>query len=206
MHAETPESSSVELVKRWRNGDESAATELHDKYLAKLVEFAKQHLNEKFRKRIDAQDLVQSIYRSVFRVTRERSIEFTDDTGFWKWLATLALNKTYNRVKYLEAGSRNPSREGGRAEDASLRAISAGRYRSMPSSEEVVELADLLETILKALEPTDQQILQFRIEGFTQQEIAERLNVDPRTVRRRLESIRERVREISEAEPLPELN
>lgn len=195
--------TSVELVDQWRGGDQRAANELHERYLARLVNLAKRHLNEKFNARVDPDDLVQSIFRSVFRITRNRGIDFNDDTGFWKWLSSVALNKTYKRLQYMQTLSRTPDRERGSSEfvDASA----AAHHGTMPTTAEVVEFADLLESILANLETIDQQIFQLRLEGYTQHEIAERLVIDVRTVRRHMNVIRQRVSEALDGELPPEL-
>ena len=57
---------SIELLDRVRQGDEQAATELFDRYVERLIRLAQSRLSAKLRRRVDAEDVVQSVYRSFF--------------------------------------------------------------------------------------------------------------------------------------------
>ncbi len=189
---------SVELVKRWRAGDERAAEELYHAYQERLLGVVARHLGEKLRGPIGAEDLVQSILKSMFRVTREKNIEFSDDSGFWKWLVTIALNKTFRGIQRAGAGKRDFRRE---LRDTVLTERETGK----PSVSEVSETADLLECILVRLEPDEQQTLLLKLEGYQQTEIAKRLNVCEKTVQRLSHRIREVARQVTGDEAGPPL-
>ncbi len=56
---------SIELLSRIRQGDEQAATDLFERYVERLIRLAQSRLSAKLQRRIDAEDVVQSVYRSL---------------------------------------------------------------------------------------------------------------------------------------------
>lgn len=190
------ELTDAELVERWRAGDESAATILHERYLAKLLNLVGRHLAGKFNSRLDPDDVVQSVFRSIFRLTREGRFEFEGDSDFWKLLLTMALNKVRNTVRHHQAGKRDPALESLSTSADGMDGYIVNRLSSQPTIQEIVSFADMLEQVLMRLDPEQQLLIQYRIEGYTQKEIAEKLSVDDRTVRRMFASIRTRGEEL----------
>lgn len=188
----TGELSDAELVERWRAGDQDAATILHERYLARLLNLVGRHLADKFNSRLDPDDVVQSVFRSIFRLTREGRFEFEDDSDFWKLLLTMALNKVRNTVRHHQAGKRTPEAESISTSSDGVDGYLVNRLSSQPTLQEIVSFADMLELVLQQLDPKQQLLIQYRIEGYTQKEIAEKLGVDDRTVRRMFASIRNR--------------
>jgi RNA polymerase sigma factor (sigma-70 family) len=197
--------TDAELVELYRqDGDEQAAAVLHDRYLLRLMNLVGQHLSRKFNPRLGAEDVVQSVFRSMFRLTREGRFEFDGENDFWKLLLTMALNKVRNKVRHIEADKRSPAREAGPADAPGVEGFAVHRFGSPLSPAEVVEFADTLEYVLQNLTPEEQELIQFRMEGLTQKEIAEKLGIDARTVRRRFASIRDRGAQLLGVEPPPE--
>jgi RNA polymerase sigma factor (sigma-70 family) len=183
-----------ELMENWRRGDEAAATVLYQRYLQKLLNLVGQHLSRKFNPRFDPEDVVQSVFHSLFRRARAGDFTFQDDADFWKLLLTIALNKVRNKVRYHQAEKRNPSREAP-AQNVNHRPDEyiLNRLSHNPTALESVSFADLFTVVLDCLEPREQQLIHYRLEQYTQQEMAQRLNVDERTVRRMFVRIRQRV-------------
>jgi len=181
--------TSIDLVRRWQAGDEDAAAELFARYQGRLLPLVASHLNEKLGARLDADELVQSIFKSAFRVTRDGQPLFSDDTGFWKWLVTVALNKVFKRIERETAAKRDPDREISSPTDRD--GFLAECLSQRPTTMQVVEVADLMENILQRLDEDQKQILLLRLEGYTQKEIARKLGVSDKTVQRRSEKIRE---------------
>lgn len=53
------ESDSINLVARWREGDQRAATELFQRYANHLVALAQQRLSVKLASRVDPEDVIR---------------------------------------------------------------------------------------------------------------------------------------------------
>ncbi len=196
LRSEHANETDAELVERWREGEEVAATLLHERYLNKLLNLVGRHLADRFNSRLDPDDVVQSVFRSIFRLTREGRFEFEGDSAFWKLLLTMALNKVRNTVRHHQAGKRDPKVESVSISSDGVDGYIVNRLGSQPSIQEIVSFADMLERVLERLDPDQQLLIQYRIEGYTQKEIAEKLSVDDRTVRRMFASIRNRGEEL----------
>jgi DNA-directed RNA polymerase specialized sigma24 family protein len=63
--------TSHELFHRYCAGDSQAATEIFDRYVARLMELARRRISPKLGRRVDPDDVVQSAYRSFFVHARE---------------------------------------------------------------------------------------------------------------------------------------
>ena len=195
--------SDSELVENWRSGDEDAATALYERYLQKLLRLVGHHLASRFNPRLDPEDVVQSVFKSLFRRARDGDFEFQDDEDFWKLLLTIALNKVRNKVRFHSAAKRDPSRETSPGREQGADSFIRDQLSRGSTAAESVAFADLLEAVLNSLGEPQQQLIQYRLEGCTQTEIAENLRVDPKTLRRMYGQIRDRVVELY-AEEFPE--
>ena len=71
-----------------------------------------------------------------------------------------------------------------------LPALSLTRLASGPTPEDAVALIDHLEHFLAQLKPTDREILELRMQGFNNLEIADKLAISDRKIRRLMERIR----------------
>ena len=194
--------TSVELIKLAREGNESAFEEIYNRYAANVFCLANDHLNEKFRRRLNPEDLVQSIFRTIWRTTRnqDRKLEdFTSDEGLRTWLVTIALNKIFSKIKHNQRKMRDVGAERNLSPEARDAVLSNASFRT-PIPESIVEAADLYERIIRNLDPTNQQILQFLVSGYNQKETAELVNVTPRTVRRRVKEIKTTVEQLVDAD------
>ena len=59
--------NSINLLQRWRDGDEAAATEIFERYVNRLCGLARTQLSQRMQRRVEPEDIVQSAYRSFFR-------------------------------------------------------------------------------------------------------------------------------------------
>lgn len=176
--------SGPELVEAWRNGDQLAAEAIFERYQSRLIQVVGNKLSHKLRSRLDPEDVLMSTMRSVFRMTAQKDMVFQDETGFWKWLLTITLNKTYNRIDYETRPIRTPDKESNDPsfEDPALDGLS-------PAAEAVLD--DLLENILTRVNDDQKKILLAKLDGFTHSEIASHLSVSTKTIQRSRAAIRD---------------
>ena len=185
------EDSSRDLVERWRDGDQQAATALYEQYFEQLMHIISGNLMERYQNHYDSEDVLISAFRTVLTRVSKGEFKFEDDDDVWKLLVTVALNKLRKKVRHHNAGKRDIHLEArsGEAFDGAL----ATQLSQSPGVFEAVEFADLLKTAMGILSQQERSILQLRMEGFSQKEIAEKLEISDRTVRRAWERIRERL-------------
>src|SRR5262245_14044701 len=98
-------------VERWQAGDERAAAELFHRYVARLVAVAKRRLSAKLAARVDAEDIVQSVFRSFFVRAQQGKFEFKETDDIWKLLVQITIHKTLKQVDFHRRGKRNPGAE-----------------------------------------------------------------------------------------------
>lgn len=183
---------SVDLAGQWARGDEQAAAALFDRYVERLVAMARGMLSEKLGRRVDAEDVVQSAYRSFFLGAREGKYVIERGGDLWRLLATITVSKVRKQAEFHHAGKRSLKREEPQPETAGATLLAP---TSEPSPDEALALADLLENVMRELDPIQQKMLQLRLQGYRLEEIAAETQRSERTVRRLFEHLRVRWQE-----------
>jgi len=183
---------SKELLSRFRHGDELAADEIHDRYLLRLLKLAQQRLSARMNQRVDAEDIVQSAYRSFFFRARDGQYALRRAGDLWRLLATITMNKLYGQVERHTAQRRSIKREARPRQNAdSDDNDSAADIQ--PTPEEVVELTEQVQITMASLGDVDRRVLEMRLSGATIPHIAADINRSQRTVRRLLENARQQM-------------
>lgn len=184
---------STELIERLRNGDQDAARQLYQQYVQRLLNLARSHLSRQFNSRLDPEDVVQSVYRTIFRRVQDGRFEFEADDDLCGLLVRTTLNKVWNKVRHHRAGKRTVQREQATGNTDLPGGGMVDQLSRGPSTTEAIIFADLMETVLSRLGEREQLVLQLKLEGHSQQEIADQLGVTDRTVRRISDGIRDRM-------------
>lgn len=188
----------TELIERLRKGDDEAARQLYQKYVQRLLNLARTHLSRQFNSRLDPEDVVQSVYRTIFRRVQDGRFEFDADDDLCGLLVRTTLNKVWNKVRHHKAGKRAVQRERTSGDQELPGAGLVEQLSRGPGTTEAIIFADLMESVLARLDEREQQVLQLKLEGHTQQEIADQMGVTDRTVRRISDGMRDRVARLLE--------
>ncbi len=175
---------------RMQSGDEEAARELFDRYLSRLVALARSRLSEKLERKVDADDIVQSAFRSFFIRARNGQFVIERAGDLWSLLASITRHKVLAKAEHFRQQKRNlerdrplPHRESG---DADLFAVD-------PTEQDAVALSDEVEFLLRGATPLKRHVLELRLQGQSIPEIAEAIQRSERTVRRLLGSFRDQL-------------
>jgi RNA polymerase sigma-70 factor (ECF subfamily) len=175
------------LVELLRAGDERAASELFHTYAARLVSLARWRLSERLARRIDPEDVVQSVFRTFFSRVRDGRFALAEQDDLCKLLVSITVRKTLHQIAYHKAAKRDPRlEEDGTRPGAGLARLCAEE----PTPEAAVAFLDQLEHFLGRLRPQDRPILEMRLQGYRNEEIARELGTSDRHVRRVLGHIR----------------
>ena len=184
---ESVESSDEELCHRWQRGDDAAAGVLYSRFTGQLLDLIQNRLAARLRSRIDPESVMHSALKSLLMRTSQGQFEFAEDGDVWRLLVTISLNKVRNRARDAQAAKRDVRRE------VSSNAIEfdAGLARSLasaPGDEATIVFADMIEALLKRLDPLNQEIVRLRLEGLNPEDIGVRLSepMTSRSVNRRL--------------------
>lgn len=176
------------LVELWRAGDQSAARKIFDTYVERLVALARKRLNQRMARRVDPEDVVQSVFRTFFGRVKAGQFHIEDQDDLCKLLMRITVHKTLRSVAFHQAAKRDAGHEvinPDSTHDHILQLLDRE-----PSPDETVAFLDQLEQFLAKLRPDERQILELRLQGLRNDEIAQQLNTYDRKIRRVLERIR----------------
>jgi RNA polymerase sigma factor (sigma-70 family) len=194
----------VGSVTRWlqmlRDGGSAARNEAAEqiwlRYCHQLLSLVRRRLSTRIRRREDEDDVLQQMYLSFCTRQARNEFQLHDRTGLWNILLTLTLRKVADTIRRQTAAKRNPSREQPRqAVDDSCAGSGEEEFPSPtePSPMEVAAFTEELEHLLRRLDrPLFREVACLKILGYTNAEIAAKLDCTVRTVERKLSGIRER--------------
>ena len=102
-------SVSDESLVRWiRTGSEAAAHKLYGRYVARLRALAQAKLSADLNRRVDAEDIVQSVFRRFFQAARQGHYDAPAGEDLWDLLLVITLNKVRSEKSYQRAAKRDP--------------------------------------------------------------------------------------------------
>lgn len=183
----------MQLVSRWRSGDQAAANELFQRYADKLIGLAHRRLSTQLAARIDAQDVVQSVYCAFFVGARDGRFVLEQSGDLWRLLVAITLHKLRRQVERHTADKRNVGAERQLHDPESMYGISYQALAREPSPEEAVALTDTLQEIMAGLDPVQRHMVELRLQGYSVGEIVLETQRSATTVRRVLDRFREKL-------------
>jgi RNA polymerase sigma-70 factor (ECF subfamily) len=179
----TPAPSDKTLLRRYRAGQEEAATCIYHRYAPRLRALAREFCPANYAGRFDADDVVQSVFRTFFQGSRKGAYEVPCGGELWGLLMVLTLNKIRSLVEFHRAGKR-----------AVHQTASVGDLSDHPSVATDDSAAALLRMVLDeqmaGLPDSNRDIIRLRIEGYEVGEIAKETGRSRRTVERVLQQFR----------------
>jgi RNA polymerase sigma-70 factor (ECF subfamily) len=164
------------------------AREAFDRFTCRLIALARSRLDEQLQHKIDAEDVVQSAYKSfILRYGDDRLGEnHLDD--LWSLLSLITLRKCADRVRGMRAACRDVRRDAAPARQASD--VWHEAVDREPSPDEAAVLAETVQSMLAELTPAERPIIELSLQGYSTRDVCDRLGRAERSVRR----VRERVR------------
>jgi RNA polymerase sigma factor (sigma-70 family) len=176
---------------------DGAASDLWARYLSDLLSMARRQLSQRVRQREDEEDVVVDVFDTFCRRWKAGQFELDDRDDLWQLLVRITEHKAANAAK-RHTRQRRDIRKEHAAEDADGAASAADDLleRSGPPQPTELEASALVEAAerrLAVLDPSLRQIAIWRLEGFSNAEIAgkDKLDCAERTVERKLNRIRE---------------
>jgi RNA polymerase sigma-70 factor (ECF subfamily) len=184
-----------DLGKQLQEADPSTAEAVFHRYAVRLARLAEAHLSRKIAGRVDAEDVVQSVFRTFFRRCARGEFQIDSSGQIWRLLVTLTLCKVRAQARRHLAAKRNAAAEvpGGLG--------LAEAVSQEPTPAEAAELVDRIESLLQGLPDLYCQILEQRLHGHAVADIAAGLAVSRQTVYRALELLQHRLARASASNP-----
>ena len=182
QHAEEPSDKS--LVSRLRDGDEAAAAQLYRRYAARLHGLADRQMSAGIRRTHEPDDIVQSAFRSLFRGVAAGSYQAPEGNSLWSLLAIIAIHKVRRKASRDRSVAAN-SFQGPHGDPGS-----SAQFEATVSEQ---QFESSLSEAIEFLQPQEREIVELRVQGFTVEEISQRVGRSGRTVERTLQRIREKL-------------
>ncbi len=176
---------SAELLARYAGEhDEAAAEEMFRRYAARLTALARSRLSRALAARVDPEDVVQSAYRSFFRLADGGDVLLCASGDLWRLLVRITLRKVCRSARRHRADCRSVEREEHHPDE---------REGAVPSREptpaEAAALVDEVRGLLAPLGTVQRRVVEMRLQGHEVEDIATAVGRSTRTVRRILAAL-----------------
>ena len=181
--------SDRSLLRRLRGGSEDAATQLYRRYAHRLRALARANTSAHLARRVDAEDIVQSVFRVFFAAASQGLYDVPAGEDLWKLLLVIALNKIRAEGVFHRAAKRD------------IRATAELDRRDATEPEDDDEFATsflrlVVRDTLEQLPEFERRLIELRMEGYEVNEIAQAVGRSKRTVERGLQQARTRLKEL----------
>ncbi len=192
--------SVSQWIQQVKAGEESAAAHLWQRYAQRLMDVARRKLHGG-QGPADEEDVVIDALASFFKRTNDGNFpELQDREGLWKLLVTITNRKAVNQIAH-----ENRQKRGAGKTITSLSESPIPSTNPQESPDYAVMVAESLAAMLDSLETDEfREIALAKLEGCTNQEIAERIGYSVPTVERRLRIIRTQLQEEIERNDAPQ--
>jgi DNA-directed RNA polymerase specialized sigma24 family protein len=184
------------LIEQVRRGNERGAQDLFDRYFNNLLGVARRKLRDAPRRAEDEEDVVLGALDSF--ITRARNQQFpqlVDRNNLWHLLIAITERKAINQrrralTKKRGGGVVHVSGIPNAAEsqgEPDLNALAS----PVPTPETIAQLSEETRRLFQQLDDDVlRTVARMKLDGYTNAEIADRLNVVERTIERKLNRIR----------------
>lgn len=190
------ENSVTQWIDRLKTGDELAANLIWSRYVAKLIRIAHARLASSRKRVADEEDVVVNAFAAFFRgVEGGRFSQLSDRNDLWQILVMLTERHAIDQQR----AERAQKRGGGQTRGDSVFGGKSGSgilgFEQMedaaPTPAFAIQTTEELQLLLSKLEnPLLEQVALRKLEGFTNREIAEEIDVAISTIERKLKTIR----------------
>jgi DNA-directed RNA polymerase specialized sigma24 family protein len=193
MHSDEPDNWIADL----QTGDCEALEAVWQQYYPKLLRVIRRRLGTLQLRGADEEDIALSAVNSLYAgLTEGRFPTLQDRHDLWKILLTIAYRKTNTYRDHYFAKKRGGGKQRGESvfDDPDLPTDARGIEQISarePSPEFLAAVTDTLQSLLAQLtEPLLTEVVRYKMNGYTNDEIAVELGFTTRTVERKLERIR----------------
>jgi DNA-directed RNA polymerase specialized sigma24 family protein len=188
----TPEGSVTRWVEQLKGGNAEAAQKLWERYFQLLVGLARKKLQGAARRVADEEDVALSAFDTFCRnAERGRFPQLQDRDSLWRLLVALTARKAAHLVRdegrQKRGGGKTPEPLPQGEEQTGLDQLLSRE----PTPEFAAQVAEESQRLLQSLgDPELVSVALWKMEGFTNEEIAARLGYAPRSIKRKLQLIR----------------
>jgi len=186
-----PDGDFAALLDLVRQGDESAASELVQRYERAVLRCVRGRLGRDLRRAMDSMDVMQSVHRSLLIGLKNERYQLSSPQQLIGLAAVMVQRKIarhWRKIKHLPIAEIAAS-----AADNTSACVDIASADPAPS--EVVLADDLLAQFLLKLDDFDRQLVHLKLEGHSSVHTGEILGHDPAFIRMRWSRLRKLLRE-----------
>ena len=192
----TSDGSITHWIREIQEGNQQVAQELWERYFAKLVQLARMELRGAKRQMADEEDVAISVFDSFCRAAENgRFPDLADRDSLWRLLVRMTARKSVDlrrRETRLRRGGKTRAELAGQPTGEEALALAIG---DTPSPEFAAMMAEELRSLLEFLDDGEFRAIALgKMEGYSNEELADRLDCSVRTIERRLGLIREKLK------------
>ena len=178
--------SDHSLLRRFRQGNADAPSEIYLRYASRLLALAEKQTGSELARRVDPEDIVQSVFRTFFRRAAQGHYDVPLGEELWKLLLVIALNKVRAAGAFHRAARRDVRAT--RGGEALGEAAERGR-----DEQALTILKMVVDDLMAELPDSHRKIIEMRIEGHEVAEITDSVGRSKRSVERVLQQFRARL-------------
>lgn len=181
--------SVTQFFERLKSGDAAAAEPLWQRFFPRLSGLARKALAGRTRRVADADDVIQSAFASFCQRAKAGDFQIGDRDDLWNLLGVMTARKAQHAVRHEMAAKRG----GGRVVGEGALTRPDGSPMPLDEAAAAAPAADFdlhSQELLDQLDEECRTIAVHRLLGFTNREIAERLDCTERKIERKLNLIR----------------
>jgi RNA polymerase sigma-70 factor, ECF subfamily len=176
--------SDQSLIVRLRSGDESAASEVYNRYSKRVFGLVHQQMADRLRAQVQPEDIVQSVFKSVFRGINTGNYDAPPGGTLWQLMAIVAVHKVRRNARLRSAQRRDARRT------QSLNAMENFDTADDCTSD---EFEAAIREAIENLKESEQDVVLLRVQGYSVEEIASKLERSRRSIERTLHNIRKKM-------------
>ncbi len=186
-----PEQEFAYLLQQAALGVESAQQAISQKYADQIRAVARVLLGPQLRQHLDTMDLVQSVHHSILIGLRQQRFQFSSSDKLIALACAILRRKV---AKKWRRHRRQLTLTSGTAHDSQQLVdvlSSITNHETSPSL--IAQFNDQLVKVCSHLGETERVMLEMRLDGYTSQEIAKRLDLHPVALRVRWTRLRRKL-------------
>jgi RNA polymerase sigma factor (sigma-70 family) len=177
-----------------KEGDPQAAQQLWNRYFEKLVRLARKKLGSASRRMADEEDVALSAFHSFCEGAAQGKFPRLDDRdNLWRVMVIITARKASRLTEHERRQKRGGGKQRGESVFLGDDEVSAGIQAVVgnePTTEFAAQFAEEHERLLAMLDEDLRRIARLKLEGYTNEEIAQEVKCGMRTVQRKLNRIR----------------
>ena len=180
-----PDLTDQTLIRRFRSGEQDAATALYERYARRLQHLAARQTSTDLSSKVSSDEIVQSVFRTFFRRVSNGQYDAADGDDLWRLFLVIALNKIRSAAEFHRAQKRDLRKTKTCNPDL------LGTLAQTHSDDVAFAVLKMtVDELLSELPKGHAEIIRLRIAGNSLPEIAEQSGRAQRTIERVLQGFR----------------